>query len=46
MTVQPEEKAQGDLSDMYNFLQEGCKQDRARLCVVVSNDRIKGTGTT
>ncbi|KAK4823918.1 hypothetical protein QYF61_008304 [Mycteria americana] len=44
-TVQPEEeKAQEDLSKVYNDLMQGSKEDRARLSSVVLSDRTRGTG--
>lgn len=43
--VQPgEEKAQGDLINIYKHLNGGCKEDRARLFSVVPSVRTGGSG--
>lgn len=43
--VQPrEEQAQGDLLNVYKYLQEGCKADGARLLSVMPSARARGHG--
>ena len=44
-TVYPgEEKAQGDLFNIRKYLKAGCKEDRARLFLVVPSDSTRSSG--